>query len=124
MSLGVSATNRPHGQALFSVAFTASLTSLLLGGCSSDLVQSTTSSGAGGTAGSNASTTSSVATATSSTGASTSTTSSTSPASSGRAVAWCSPLKNAFDPAPTPGKCEGSVAVTCGQDGSLAEETC
>jgi hypothetical protein len=36
----------------------------------------------------------------------------------------CAPLKNAEDPTPTPGLCQGDVAITCGQDGFLIEEPC
>mgnify|MGYP001546726799 CR=1 FL=1 len=36
----------------------------------------------------------------------------------------CTPLKDGVDPNPTPGACEGNVAVTRGQDGFLASESC
>lgn len=36
----------------------------------------------------------------------------------------CAPLSNADNPSPTPGVCQGNVAVTCGQDGYLAQEAC
>ncbi len=36
----------------------------------------------------------------------------------------CTPLKDGVSPNPTPGECQGNVAVTCGQDGFLTQETC
>lgn len=36
----------------------------------------------------------------------------------------CRPLKNADDPTPTDGVCDGDKAITCDQDGALVVETC
>ncbi len=44
--------------------------------------------------------------------------------STGGAAPECRALKNADDPSPTPGVCDGNTAVTCGQDGELVAEPC
>lgn len=75
------------------------------------------SDGSGGAGGSEAATTSSSTTSTSSKASSS--------ASTGTGMGIpCVALADGVAPNPTPGACQGNVAITCGQDGFLTQETC
>jgi hypothetical protein len=90
-------------------------------GCDEQTGPDPSSGGSGGTGGGPTSTTGSEGpTSGTDTGAS----AGSAPASTGSGGTPCDPLADATDTTPTPGECQGNVAVTCGQDGFLVHERC
>lgn len=92
-------------------------------GCGEDPGESGGSGGDGGSGDGGATSAAETSSAGKTTGSSSNATSTTA-ASSSTGGEPCDPLKNADDLSPTPGHCDGDVAVTCGQDGFLVFERC